>query len=89
MKQKEKNKIIKWAETLSDEQLEAEYYKAAYDCLGSATERMYELGYDIQDIIEREKYEDYLCERADVLEMVCQQRGIKLWEEKGNASNVT
>ena len=89
MTRKEKNEIVKWAKALSDDQLETEYYKAAYNCLGSATERMYELGYDIQDIIEREKYEDYLCERADVLETVCQQRGIKLWEEKDNASNVT
>jgi len=85
MTKKEKNEIIKWAAQLSDEELETEYYKAVYDCLGSQTEEMYERGYDIQDIIEREKFEDYLCQRADVLEYICQERGIRLWKEKDNA----
>ena len=87
MTKKEKNEIIKWAAQLTNEELEKEYYKAVYDCLGSQTEEMYELGYDIQDIIEREKFEDYLCDRADVLEEICQQRGIKLWKENTNESN--
>lgn len=82
MKRQDKECIKKQAREMSDEQLEAEYYKAVYDCLGSQTEQMYELGYDIADIIEREKYEDYLCDRADVLEMICQERGIKLWQEE-------
>ena len=82
MTRTEKNEIIKWTKDLSDQQLETEYYKAVYDCLGSQTEQMYELGYDIADIIEREKFEDYLCDRADVLEAICQERGIELWKEK-------
>ena len=82
MKRQDKEYIKKQAREMSDEQLEAEYYKAVYDCLGSQTEQMYELGYDIADIIEREKYEDYLCDRADVLEMICQERGIKLWQDQ-------
>ena len=89
MKRKEKNKIIKWAAQLSDEELEAEYYKAVYDCLGSQTEEMYKRGYDIQDILEREKFEDYLCQRADVLEYICQERGIELWKENTNDTNTT
>ena len=32
------------------------------------------------DIIERKKYEKYLRQRADLLEYLCEQRGIKLWE---------
>ena len=40
---------------------------------------MYGLGYDISDIIERDKYEKYLCEYSDVLEYCCIKRGIKLW----------
>lgn len=87
MKRGEKTKIKNWARKLSDEELEKEYYKSVYDCLGSQTEDMYELGYDIQDILEREKYEDYLCEYSDVIEMICQERGIELWkEELENAS---
>ena len=80
MKKQEKDQIRKQVESLTDEQLEAEYYKAVYDCLGSQVDEMYERGYDMQDIIERDKYEAYLCEYADVLEAVCQERGIKLWE---------
>ena len=80
MKKQEKEQIRKQVEALTDEQLEAEYYKAIHDCLGSQVDEMYERGYDMQDIIERDKYETYLCERADVLEEICQERGIKLWE---------
>ncbi len=81
MTKAERTQIIKWAKTLTDEQLKGEYYDAVFDCLGSQAEEMYERGYDIADIREREKYEDWLCQRADVLEMLCEERGIKLWEE--------
>lgn len=80
MKKQEKEQIRKQVEALTNEQLEVEYYKAVHDCLGSQVDEMYERGYDMQDIIERDKYETYLCERADVLEEICQERGIKLWE---------
>lgn len=73
-------RIRKEVEVLSNEQLEKKYYQAALDCLGSQVDKMYELGYDMRDIIEREEYETYLCEYADVLEIICQERGIKLWE---------
>lgn len=81
MTKSERNQIIKWANTLTDEELENEYYDSIFDCLGSQTEEMYERGYDIQDIIEREKFEDFLCQQSDLLEMLCAQRGIKLWEK--------
>ena len=76
----ERNAIIKWASTLSDEELEKEYYDAAFDTLGSQAEEMYERGWDMQDIIEREKYEKWLCQKADLLEQLCYERGIKIWE---------
>ena len=82
MIKKQRNQIIKWASTLTDEQLEDEYYDAVFDCLGSQIEAMYELGYDIQDIIEREEYEEWLCQRADLLEELCYKRCIKLWEDR-------
>ena len=81
MKLKEKNSLIKWANTLSDKELKDEYYEAVYDSLGSQTDKMYELGYDMRDIKERELYEKYLCEKADILENICVERGIGLWEE--------
>ena len=81
MTKSEKNNIIKWASTLTDDELEKEYYDAAFDTLGSQAEEMYERGWDRQDIIEREKYEKWLCQRCDLLEQLCYERGIKLWEE--------
>jgi len=41
---------------------------------------MYELGYDMADIREREKHEKYLAKKADLLGALCEKRGIKLWE---------
>ena len=81
MKKSEKNAIIKWAKTLTNEQLEKEYYDSVFDSLGSQVEIMYERGYDMVDIIEREKHERFICERSDILEYLCEERGIKLWEQ--------
>lgn len=80
MTKSEQNQIIQWASTLTDEELEKEYYRVAFDTLGSQAEDMYERGFDIQDIIEREKYEKWLVHEADLLEQLCYGRGIKLWE---------
>ena len=79
MTKKERNDIIKFAEKLTDEELEKEYYGVVDDSLGSQCEDMYELGYDIADIVERKQYEKYLGQRADLLGALCEQRGIKLW----------
>lgn len=46
MKLKETNALIKMAESLSDKDLEAAYYDAVYDSLGSQADRMVELDYD-------------------------------------------
>ena len=81
MTKSERNQIIKWANALTDEELEKEYYRAVQDTLGSEAEEMYERGYDIQDIIEREKYEDWLDQKCDLLERLCYERGIELWGE--------
>lgn len=81
MTKSEKNSIIKWAKTLTDDELEKEYYRAAWDVLGSQAEKMYERGWDMPDIIERAKFEKWLMRKADLLEQLCYERGIKLWEE--------
>ena len=81
MKKSEKNAIIKWAKTLTNEQLEKEYYDSVFDSLGSQVEIMYERGYDMVDIIDREKHERFICERSDILRCLCEERGIKLWEQ--------
>ena len=81
MTKSEKNRIIKWANALTDKELEKEYYNATFDTLGSQAEEMYERGWDRQDVIEREKYEKWLGQKADLLEQLCYERGIKLWED--------
>lgn len=81
MTKSERNQIIKWASTLTDEQLEHETYKAIMDTLGSECEEMYERGWDMQDILEREKFEKWLCKKADILEKLCDERGIELFKD--------
>ena len=71
--------MLNWANQLSDEELEVEYYKAILDSLGSEAEEMYNRGYDPADIREQEQYEKYKCQKADILEEICIKRGIKLW----------
>lgn len=80
MRKTEKSAIIEWVNSHTDEELEKEYYDAVFDSLGSQVEKMYELGYDMADIKERERHEKYLCERSSLLEALCMQRSIKLWE---------
>ena len=82
MTKSERNQIIKWANTLTNEQLEKEYYDAVMDTLGSEAEEMYERGWDMVDILEREKFEKWLRKKSILLEKLCTERGIKLWEEK-------
>ena len=81
MTKSERNQIIKWAATLTDEELEKEYYDATFATLGSEAEEMYERGWDVVDILERAKYEKWLGQKADLLEQLCEERGIKLWED--------
>lgn len=89
MKLKEKNNLVKWANTLSDKELKDEYYEAVYDSLGSQIDKMYELGYDMRDIKEQEEYEKYLCEKADILENICVERGIGIWDEDEEGGVIT
>ena len=78
MTKSERNQIIKWANTLTDEELEKEYYDAVFDTLGSQAEEMYERGWNMQDVIERNEYEKWLDQKCDLLERLCCERGIEL-----------
>lgn len=40
---------------------------------------MYELGYDMSDIVERQEYEEFMRQKADLLCMLCEERNIELW----------
>ena len=80
MTKAEKRKFRQWANGLTDDELKAKYCKAVLDTLGSEVEEMYERGYDMQDILEREKYEIDLAVMESILERLCHERGIILWE---------
>jgi hypothetical protein len=84
MTKSERNQIIKWANTLTNEELEKEYYDAVFDTLGSEAEEMYERGWDMADSLEREKFEKWLGQKSRLLEKLCEERGIKLWDESIN-----
>ena len=71
MKKQEKDAILDWAKGLSNEALEDAYYDLVLNSLGSEAEEMYERGYDMADIKEREEYEKYLGEKVDILEKLC------------------
>lgn len=81
MNKREFAKLKKYTDTLTDEELKKEYYDAVFKTLGSQAKEMYERGYEISDILEREKYERWLSRQSDMLEELCRQRNIKLWEE--------
>lgn len=83
MTKKERIDIEKACSSLSDDELEQKYYFELWESLDYRTEEMYELGYDMSDIIEREKYEKYRDEYVDYLEYLCEKRGIELFKEKG------
>ena len=57
MTRSERRSIIAYAAKLTDEELEKEYYEAVMDSLGSDAERMYEMGYDLQDVLAQEELE--------------------------------
>lgn len=81
MTKAERNKIVKWAESATDEELEKEYYDSVSNSLGSQAEDMYELGYDLADIKKREQYEKFLCQKSSLLEELCRKRNIELWKK--------
>lgn len=80
MKKCEKDEIRDKAATMSDKELSEEYYNTVYSTLGSNSERMEECGYDARDIKEARQYERYLSEKASLLEEICNERNISLWD---------
>ena len=81
MTKKERNDIIKYAESLTDKELEEKTIDALYDCLGTKTEAMYDLGYCMEDIKEQEESEKFLNDRYDILEYVCGTRWIDIFRK--------
>ena len=80
MTRKERTEVEIWASTLTNEELERQYYDLAYDSSLWQSEQMLEAGYDLADILERKKFEKFMSEKCDLLGYLCEQRGIKLWD---------
>ena len=81
MTKQERNAIITQSKSMTDKELEKAYYDSVFDTLGCEAERMYELGYDMADIKDREQHEKFLCQKSDLLQELCYERGIRLWEK--------
>ena len=79
MKKSERLQIINWSKTVSNDELEKEYYNTVFNTLGSQAEKMYDLDYAFSDIKERELYEKFLFQKCALLEELCVKRGIILW----------
>lgn len=79
MKKSEKNGILIEAAGWNDQKLEREAYNAAFETLGSTAQLMEEAGWEPEDIKEQRALEKYQVEKADILEQLCEKRGIKLW----------
>ena len=79
MKRTKRNKIIRWAKGLTDEELKDACYDLYMDCSESIVWKMRELDYDIRDIEKRAAYENFMCQKFDLVCRLCEKRGIKLW----------
>ena len=75
---REREQIRKRYMNLSDHELVAKYYRLVNDSLGSSCDRMYDLGYDLCDIEEQRKLEEYKRIECAVVEQMCIERGIEL-----------
>ena len=80
MKLKEKKSIINECAAMTDEELILFYNDLVFSSLGSQSEDMYDLGYDISDILERISYEKYLIEKCDIVEDLLHDRGLEPWK---------
>lgn len=80
MNNRELKKLKKWTDTLTDKELENEYYGAVYEHIGSMDGDI-ECEYDTIDAIAQKKREEEFHEYIDMLKHLCEERGIKLFEE--------
>lgn len=78
---KERTEILCYCAMLNDKELLERYFEIEFSTLGTQTDQMYDLGYDLVDIREQARYEEYLGLKLDLYEEVCRKRGIKLRDD--------
>lgn len=81
MTKKEISQIRLECESLTDEELKNKTYDAIYDSLGSQIDDMVEFGYDPSDIADRVEYESFARNYSEFLQLLCDERGIVLFDE--------
>ena len=79
MTKQDKAKCFERFAMLNDDQLLSEYHEQLLNTLGTQTDRMYELGYSMEDIKEREKFEKEMSEELHLYEECLNKRGIDIW----------
>ena len=80
MTKKEISQIRLECESLTDEELKNKTYIAIYDSLGSEVDAMFDFGYDPSDIADRVEYESFACNYSELLQLLCDERGIILFD---------
>ena len=64
---------------MNDNQLLNEYHEQLLNTLGTQTDRMYELGYSMEDIKERERFEKEMSDELHLCEKCLNKREINIW----------
>ena len=68
-------------ESLTDEELKNKAYDAIYDSLGTQVDAMVEFGYDASDIADCVEYESFVRNYSELIQLLCDERGIILFGE--------
>ena len=79
MTKQDKAKCFERFAMMNDDQLLSEYHEQLLNTLGTQTDRMYELGYSMEDIKERERFEKEMSDELHLYEECLNKRGIDIW----------
>lgn len=80
MRLDQKKLIIKECNSMNDDQLIDYYHEILLRTLGSEVEDMIDHGYEMADINERLRFEEYLCEKWDVIRDILKERNLDPWK---------
>lgn len=80
MRLDQKKLIIKECNSMNDDQLIDYYHEILLRTLGSEVEDMIDHGYEMADINERLRFEEYLCEKRDVIRDILKERNLDPWK---------
>lgn len=79
MTKQDKTKCFERFAMMNDDKLLSEYHEQLLNTLGTQTDKMYELGYSMEDIKERERFEKEISDELHLCEECLNKRGIDIW----------